>query len=354
MSIALGHNTRTCLDNYFARQAQINNVSVSTLTKRFSVDPAVQQRLENASMQSSEFLNRINVIGVNDQEGEKVLLGSTGPIARTNNTTTTRRNPATAETLEAERYRCEQVNYDTAISYQRLDAWAAHPDFQSRVSNQVARQIALDRIMCGFNGTLHATISDFAANPLLQDVNTGWLELIRKNAAARVISGTITSRDEDNKIIAKGTWGNIDAAAMDVRNSLMDEWYKESPDLVVLVGRDMLNSARLPTVNALSQTNPNTELLAGQLIATSGLVGGMPAYIAPFFPKDGLLVTAFSNLSIYYQLGAMRRLIREEPEYNRIAFYQSSNDAYVVEDYGMCAFIDGLKFAEAEADNTGE
>nr|WP_286204083.1 P2 family phage major capsid protein [Escherichia coli] len=29
------------------------------------------------------------------------------------------------------RHTCEQVNYDTFISYPQLDTWAAHSDFQS-------------------------------------------------------------------------------------------------------------------------------------------------------------------------------------------------------------------------------
>lgn len=49
----------------------------------------------------------------------------------------------------------------------------------------------------------------------------------------------------------------------------------------------------------------------------------------------------------YWQKGSMRRLMKDEPEYNRIATYQSINDAYVVEDYGKCAMVTGLKFADS-------
>ena len=246
------------------------------------------------------------------------------------------------------------MNYDTFISYSQLDAWSAHPDFQARVSQQIARQIALDRIMIGFNGTSHALISDFAANPLLQDVNTGWLEQIRKQAPARVMSDvTISTRDMDNKVTAKGLYGNPDALVQDARSSLLDEWYKDAPDLVVLMGRDLFNTLRLPLINAMSTTNPNTELMAGQLIISSRFIGGLPVFLAPFFPKDAMLITSFSNLSIYFQKGSLRRLMKEEPEYNRIATYQSMNDAYVVEDYGKSALIQGIKFADTPAEGGG-
>ncbi|SPX12812.1 Major capsid protein precursor (GpN) [Escherichia coli] len=95
------------------------------------------------------------MIGVTDQKGEKVLMDTTGPIARTNTSYdgTDRRNPINAVDLKSRQYQCEQVNYDTFISYPQLDAWAAHNDFQTRISAQIARQVALDRIMIGFNGT---------------------------------------------------------------------------------------------------------------------------------------------------------------------------------------------------------
>ena len=38
-------------------------------------------------------------------------------------------------------------------------------------------------------------------------------------------------------------------------------------------------------------------------------------------------------------------MIREEPEYNRIATYSSSNDAYVIEDYGFGCLIEGITWA---------
>ncbi|MEP8233843.1 phage major capsid protein, P2 family [Citrobacter freundii] len=356
MTIVLSGNTRTQLELYMQRQAQLSGVTVSNLTKRYSVDPSVQQRLENAAKESTELTQKINVIGVDDQEGDKVLVDTTGPIARTNSSSdgVKRRNPVSPHELAARRYRCEQVNYDTFISYSQLDAWSAHADFQARVSQQIARQIALDRIMIGFNGTSHALISDFAANPLLQDVNTGWMEQIRKHAAARVMSDvTISTRDMDNKVTAKGQYGNPDALVQDVRSSLLDEWHKDAPDLVVLMGRDLFNTLRLPLINAMSTTNPNTELMAGQLIISSRFIGGLPVYLAPFFQKDAMLITSFSNLSIYFQKGSLRRLMKEEPEYNRIATYQSMNDAYVVEDYGKSALIQGIKFADAPAEGGG-
>ena len=44
--------------------------------------------------------------------------------------------------------------------------------------------------------------------------------------------------------------------------------------------------------------------------------------------------------------GRCRRRIVEEPEYNRVSTYSSSNDAYVVEEYGFGCSDEGITAAE--------
>lgn len=349
------NSTRVLFNGYVDRQANLNGVRSDDVAKSFSVEPSVQQRMEKASMESDDFLKKINVFPVKSQEGQKILIGSKGPTANTNNSSdcTSRRNPVDNHSKEPSTYRCRKTNYDSAVSYSQLDAWSMQPNFQSLISEANARQIALDRIMIGFNGTSYAEKSDRVANPLLQDCGVGWLQKIREEAPHRIIKDvTLTARDEDNKIIAKGTYGNLDAAVFDAKNSLLATWHRKAPDLVVIMSSDLLTSSYFPKLNALSQTNPNSEMIAAQLIVSSEKVGGLPACFAPYVPDDCVLITSLKNLSVYYQLGALRRTIKEEPEYNRVANYQSSNDDYVVEDYGKVAFIDGITFAtapEAEA-----
>ncbi|EIG9432530.1 tail fiber protein [Escherichia coli] len=84
MNLVMSDITRNKLGCYMAQQASLNNIPVSALVSRFTVEPSVQQRFENASKESTEFTKRINVIGVTDQKGEKILPDTTGPIARTN------------------------------------------------------------------------------------------------------------------------------------------------------------------------------------------------------------------------------------------------------------------------------
>ncbi|MBG6244018.1 phage major capsid protein, P2 family [Candidatus Symbiopectobacterium sp. 'North America'] len=343
------NDIRKLYNEYRARQAQLNGVQIGDLAATFSVEPSVQQRLEKASQESDEFLKKINVFGVKDQEGQKILIGSKVPIASTNNSSdgSSRRNPADNHSKKPSNHHCRKVNYDSALGYAQLDAWSQQPNFQALISQANAQQIGLDRIMIGFNGTTYAEKSDRVVNPLFQDCGIGWLQKIRNEASHRIINDvTLTSRDEDNKVIVKGTYGNLDTAVFDAKNSLLDPWHRKAPDLLTV--------SNFPKLNALSQSNPNTELLAGQLIVSQERVGGLPTFLAPYFPSDGVLITSFKNLSVYYQLGGLRRSVIEEPQYNRIATYQSSNDDFVVEDYGKTAFIDGIQFAQAQSQNGGE
>lgn len=341
------NSTRELFDAYFERQAELNHINKSHVTKAFSIDPSVEQTLEDKVQQSSEMLKKINIYGVNDQSGEKIGLGVSGPISSTNNSTTDRRQPVSVTALDSNKYTCNKVNADTFASYAQLDAWAKFPDFQQRLSNQIIQRIALDRIMIGFNGTSYADKSDRNANPLLQDCGIGWLQQYRANAPQRVMKDiTVTSRDDSNQVIAKGDYGNYDSLVYDAVNSLMDEWYKDSPNLVVITGRNLTVSRSFPIINAVSTNNPNSEALAGQLIASRKTIGNLPSFIAPFFPDGSMFITSWENLSIYWQEGAHRRRIVEEPEYNRVSTYSSSNDAYVVEDYGFGCLIEGITAAE--------
>ncbi|CAJ5223331.1 Phage major capsid protein [Burkholderia pseudomallei] len=76
-------------------------------------------------------------------------------------------------------------------------------------------------------------------------------------------------------------------------------------------------------------------------------IGNLPAVRVPFFPKRALMVTKLSNLSIYYQEGARRRTLKEVPERDRIENYESSNDAYVVEDFGCGCVAENIELAAA-------
>jgi hypothetical protein len=58
----------------------------------------------------------------------------------------------------------------------------------------------------------------------------------------------------------------------------------------------------------------------------------LQAVVGPFLPTGKVLVTTLDNLSLHWQRDARRRNIKDVPERDQIENYESSNDAYVVED----------------------
>lgn len=342
------NETRDKWDEYLSAQARLNSLPLDRVTKQFTVAPGVAQTLENKIQEASDLLKRINVHVVPEQEGQRVGIGVSGPIANRNTSNTVRREPNSPETIEDNgTYRCEQTNSDTYISYARLDAWAGKRDFKNRVTNQIILRRAQDRIMVGFNGTSVAAKSDFATNPLLQDVNIGWLQKYRLFAPQRVMGDiSVSTRDEENKLITKGAYGNLDALAFDAVNSLIDPWYQDDTGLIVICGRKLLADKYFPVLNTVSGSNPHTEALAGQMLVSQKQIGGMQTYRAPYFPANAMMITTFENLSVYVQEGTHRRTIKEEPEFNRVTTYESDNEAFCIEDYGLGCLIEGIKAGE--------
>jgi P2 family phage major capsid protein len=332
------NSTRLLYAAYIAQVAALSGVA--SATEKFSVDPTIQQTLESKMTESTDFLGRINVVGVAEQQGEKLGLGIGGPVAGTTNTAVADRATTDLSTLDANGYYCTQTNFDTHLKYSKLDAWAKFPDFQPRIRDAILTRQALDRIMIGFNGTSRAATSNKVANPLLQDVNKGWLQKYREFAPERVMDEVV----EESGLIKIGAgagddYNNLDALVIDMIDNLIDPWYQEDTGLVALIGRGLLADKYFPLVNT---TQDPSEQLAAQVIISQKRIGGIPAVSVPYFPAGKILVTRFDNLSLYWQEGARRRAVIDNPKRDQIENYESSNDAYVVEDYGCGALAENI------------
>jgi P2 family phage major capsid protein len=336
------NETRIAYNAYLAQIAALNGVP--SAAEKFTIDPSIQQTLESKIQESSDFLQKINIVGVPEQSGEKLGLGVSGPIAGTTDTAAQDRATSDLSSMDANGYVCTQTNFDSHIGYAKLDLWAKFPDFQTRLRDAILRRQALDRIMIGFNGTARAVTSNKVANPLLQDVNKGWLQKYRDNAAARVMDeganvGAVRVGDAAGR-----DYYNLDALVFDAVNNLIEPWYREDTELVVILGRDLLADKYFPLVNA---ANPPTEKLAADLIVSQKRVGGLQAVRAPYVPAGTLMITRLDNLSIYWQEGARRRTVVDNAKRDRIENYESSNEAYVIEDYGCGGVVENIVFAWA-------
>lgn len=341
--------TREIFNRYLDQQAAINNVPAATVhgEKAFTVTPSVQQKLNDKQQESSAFLKAINISTVGEMKGSLLGLGIGSTLAGRTNTANADRPTQDPSNLDERTYECVQTNSDTHMGYDKVDQWAKFPDFQKRVSGQIVTRQGLDRIMIGFNGTSAAAQTDRAANPLLQDVNKGWLKHIRDySAGARHFA---EGEAEDGKIIiasSGGDYKNIHALVKDAIHSFLPSWARQDPGLVAILGDDLEHETFFPLVN--SDLVP-TETIAADLIMSAKKVGGKRAATVPFFPPSSILITRFDNLSIYEQEGKRRRTIVDNAKRNRIETYESSNDAYVVEDMDYALLIENVQFGVTEA-----
>lgn len=360
------NETRLLFTAYVSQIALLNGVADASV--KFSVAPAVEQTLEEKIQESSDFLQQINIVGVPSQSGDKVGVTVTRPLAgRTNTAGGTRRTPTDpTDTTDDGGYFCRQTNYDHAIKYTKLDAWRHKPEFQTLLRDVILKQQGRDRIMIGFNGTSAAATTDRTANPLLQDVNEGWLHKIRTHAEERVLDdGALTSGgtkaiyvaagegieivdgDATNVATADADFANLDALAFDALD-LLDPWHRSDTDLVVIVGWKLVKDKYLNLLQAAGDTATEREA-ANRILTLPMQLAGKRAIIVPFFPEDAMLITSLDNLSIYWQEETRRRQVKDEPALDQIENYESVNEDYVVEDYGRTAFVENVVMGKKPA-----
>jgi len=311
---------------------------VDTAVRMFNVEPSVAQELNDAITHQADFLDRINVVLVSEIKGQKVFLGTNGPVTGRTNTKTTDREAVDASSLDDDTYELSATESDVSLAYAKIDAWAKFPEFHAKYSAAVQRQIALDRIMVGFHGTHAAVQTDKLQYPLLQDVNTGWLAQLRVKAPAQVMA--------EGKVAGKVTMGvggdyaNLDALVHDAKQ-LVDERLREGGDLIAIIGSDLLaaDKAKLYAKQGSTPTEKERIELA-QVIST---YGGLPSFNVPYFPVDGVLVTSFDNLSIYVQDTSWRKQTIDNPKRSRVEDYNSRNEGYVIEQLEKAGLIENVE-----------
>lgn len=351
------NTTRKLFNAYIDRIAGINGVAREDASAKFAVAPVVEQRLVEKIRESSEFLSQINMIGVDQQEDVTLGLGVTRPLAgRTNTAAGNRRTPTDpTDSNQINTYRCVQTNFDWARKYALIDQWAHRPDFQVIMASAIQKQEGRDHIMIGWNGTSIAAATNRNNNPLLQDVNEGWLHKIRTNAPERVLNdGALTANplkaiyvDASGDVGVDVDYANLDALVYDAVQ-LLAEWHRDDTDLVAIIGRDLLHDKFLNVINAAG--DKATEMEARDRILTlPKMVGGKRAIVVPFFPANAVLVTSLDNLSIYLQNNTRRRMLKDEPELDQIANYESVNVAYVIEDYERVALVENIVMGKKPA-----
>ncbi|MDH5302430.1 MAG: phage major capsid protein, P2 family [Gammaproteobacteria bacterium] len=339
------HSTRLAFNAMLKRIAELNGVE--NVSEKFAATPSVEQVMEEQIQQSSEFLQFVNMQPVDDLKGEKLGIGAASSIAGRTDTTVSDRETRDIAGIDPHGYECKQTNYDTHLRYNILDAWAKHKNFQTLVRDAILKQQGRDRLTVGFNGTSAAATTNRVANPLLQDVNIGWLQKLRTEAAARFQTQGANAGKVQVGTQAGSDYQNLDELVLDMRGNLLQPWYARDNELVVIAGADLVDDKYIPMVKTHAGTP--TEATALDILFSNKRVGGLPVVEVPNFPSRSLMITRIgnsmdSNLSIYSQTGSRRRMIIDNPKRDRIEDFQSVNEAFVIEDLGLCCAVENITY----------
>lgn len=334
------NETRELFHEYLDQVADRNGVQ--SATEQFTVEPSVQQVLIDLKQEDpTSFVGRINFRSVPELIGETLGMDIGQPIAsRTDTSGEGERKTADPSSMTAHAYRLYQTDYDTHLTYAKLDQWAKFPDFEQRIQRLLVTSQRRAHVMIGFNGTSAAATTNRVANPKLQDVNKGWLQNMREDRPAQVMTESAAGT---GKVTygPGGDYATLDALVWDAINELLPPWAQDDTQLTAFVSRDLLKDKYFPLIN---ENRDPTEQLARDTIMASKRLGGLPAERPYAFPAGKIFISSHENLSIYEQEGKRRRHLVDNPKKNRTENYESSNDAYPIEDYDFACLIENVEY----------
>lgn len=249
---------------------------VEDVSRQFTVEPTIQQRLQDKIVEQSTFLPKINVITVDDLSGENILGSASGPVSGRTDTSKDgkERTPRDVLGLASYKYQLYQTNSDVFMRYATMDAWAKFPDMPERYARYVQARIANDRELIGWYGTSAAADTDLETNTLLQDVNIGWLQYVRTNRPEAILAEGAATGEIRIGQEAGADYANLDVAVNDLVLGIPE--YMRS-GLVALIGAELIAREKSVLYAAMSGTPTEKAALNGSLTTFGGLTWETPS-----------------------------------------------------------------------------
>ncbi|ELW7371539.1 phage major capsid protein, P2 family [Yersinia enterocolitica] len=329
---------------YAAGLAKANN---QPDTKQFfSLTDPKETSLRNALMQRSEFLRLINLMDVDQIQGQVVNTGNPGMFTGRKKDGRFNREMG----VSGNKYELVETDSGSYLTYALLVVWAnsgSEDEFFQRIQEFSNESFALDMLRIGFNGKTIADNTDPVANPLGQDVNRGWQTIVQERSPGQIIT--------DKVILDRNGTGadfvSLDAAVTDLIHSCIYEPFRNDPRLVVLVSADLIAADATSMMNRIDRP---TEKVAAQLINRE--IAGRTAYTPPFMPEGRLIVTTLSNLHLYTQRGTRKRKAEWIDDRKRFENNYLRMEGYAVEYDELYAAYDAITVGDGVLDevNGGE
>jgi P2 family phage major capsid protein len=288
-------------------------------------------------MLSDAFLGMVSLLPVQQIKGQVVDVGDDG--------LSTGRGDGKRFSVEVGQsgntYELVKTDSGAHILWETMTQWAnsgSKNQWLKMMQNAISRRFALDMLRIGFNGTSAAVVTDPQANPLGQDVNKGWLKIVKEKKASQVLA----SADLDPTGAVQYSYKNLDSLVQDLINTTIAPEHRQDPDLVVLVGSDLVAAEQH---RLLESADSPTEHKAAQSLAKT--IAGKKAYTPPFFPATQIWVTNTKNLQILTQEGTQWRKQKNDDDELRFKQNHIRMEGYAVGNLNKFAAIEAVTVADA-------
>ncbi|HGF5181859.1 phage major capsid protein, P2 family [Vibrio parahaemolyticus] len=306
-------------------------------TQSFNLTPPMETKLRQAIMESDAFLGMVSLLPVQQIKGQVVDVGDDG--------LSTGRSGSGRFSVEVGQsgntFELTKTDSGAHILWETMTHWAnsgSKGHWLSMMKSAISRRFALDMLRVGFNGTSIATNTDPIKNPLGQDVNKGWLTIVKEKRSSQVLA----SAKLDPTGSAIDSYKNLDSLTQDLINTTIAPEHRQDPDLVVLVGSNLVAAEQHRLLEAADSP---TEHKAAQSLAKT--IAGKKAYTPPFFPADQLWVTNTKNLQILTQEGTQWRKQKNDEDELRFKQNHIRMEGYAVGNLKKFAAIESVSVVES-------
>ena len=302
---------------------------VQAVNEQFNITGPQEIKLKAALLESVEFLSMITSMEVDQIKGQVVKVGNY-------NIATGRKNGArfiSDQGVNGHTYELTETDSCSVLTWALLSVWANagnQNQFMKLMNENATKRFALDMLRVGFNGTSAAVDTDPDANPLGQDVNKGWHQIVKDKAAGQIMTDAVYF-----DVAGGGDYKTLDAMVTELKNTLIHPSLRSDPRLVVLVGSDLTATAQTHFMN---QADKPSEKVAAQQADKN--IGGLKAYTPPFFPGKRIVVTMLSNLHIYTQRGTKQRESKNVGDRKQYEDKYWRQEGYAIEEFEAYAAID--------------
>ncbi|EOG7713443.1 phage major capsid protein, P2 family [Vibrio parahaemolyticus] len=317
----------------------LTSAGASAGQNMFNLTPPMETKLRQAIMQSDAFLGMIAMLPVQQIKGQVVDVGNDGlSTGRGNNERFSVEVGQSGNT-----YELVKTDSGAHILWETMTQWAnsgSKNEWLKMMQNAISRRFALDILRVGFNGTSAAAVTDPVTNPLGQDVNKGWLTIAKDKKASQVLA----SAQLDPTGATADSYKNLDSLVQDLINTTIAPEHRQDPDLVVLVGSNLVAAEQHRLLEA---ANTPTEHKAAQQLAKT--IAGKQAYTPPFFPADTVWVTNTKNLQVLTQEGTQWRKQKNDEDTLRFKQNHIRMEGYAIGNLNKFAAIEAVTVVEPAA-----